>query len=73
MLAQLLQSILVYSHDKVIAREIRTHRAAIKLYQGRASASDLRARILARRLLPQLRKHLATWESLQSENFNARR
>jgi predicted outer membrane protein len=73
MLAQLLQSILVYSHDRMIAREIRTHRQAIELFQGRASASDLQLRMLARRLLPQLRKHLAMWESLKSENLNARR
>jgi hypothetical protein len=73
MLAQLLMNTLVYSQDEIIAREIRTHREAIQLYQDKASGSDLQLRIVARRVLPQLRKHLAMWESLKSENSNARR
>ena len=62
------------SFDKeIIARQIKTHREAIALYEGKASGPDPQLRIFARDILPHLHQHLAMLESLQSENRHARR
>ncbi len=62
-----------WSHDEVLAREIRTHRQAIALYESKANGADLQLRIFAQRILPQLQQHLAMLEALKSENLHARR
>jgi predicted outer membrane protein len=62
------------SFDKdLLARQIKTHREAIALYEGKASGPDPQLRIFARDILPHLQQHLAMLESLQSENRHARR
>jgi predicted outer membrane protein len=59
--------------EELIAREIKTHREAIALYEDKANGSDAQLRAFARHILPHLQQHLALLESLQSENRHARR
>jgi hypothetical protein len=72
-----LKSRAVYSgavwDEELIAREIRTHREAIALYQDKANGSDAQLCVFARHVLPHLQQHLAILESLQSENRHVRR
>jgi hypothetical protein len=43
----------------MIEREIQSHLEAIALYEHESSSSDAQLRDFARRILPQLRRHLA--------------
>ena len=58
-----------FSEEELIAREIKTHREAIALYEDKASGSDAQMRVFAQKILPQLQQHLAMLEMLKSEKF----
>jgi hypothetical protein len=62
-----------YSEEELIALQIKTHREAIALYEGKATGSDAQLRVFARQILPQLQQHLAMLETLNSEKSHAGR
>jgi hypothetical protein len=51
---------------EIIAGQINSHLKAIALYENEACSADARRRATAQRILPQLQRHLAMLESLQS-------
>jgi hypothetical protein len=61
-----------YSEEELLAREIKTHREAIVLYEHESRFADADLHTFARRILPQLRQHLSVLESLKSEKLNGR-
>jgi hypothetical protein len=54
------------SRGEFIAGQINSHLKAIALYENEACSADARRRATAQRILPQLHRHLAMLESLQS-------
>ena len=62
-----------YTEEELIAREIKSHREAIALYENKANGSDAQLRVFARQILPQLQQHLAMLESLKAEKPHAGR
>jgi putative membrane protein len=62
-----------YSDDEFVAREIKSHREAIALYEDEASSSDAQLRAFAQQILPQLHQHLAMLESLKLPRNPAKR
>jgi Domain of unknown function (DUF4142) len=56
-----------YADQEFIARQIRSHREAIALYQRNMKGPDAQLRVFARDILPQLQDHLTMLESLKSE------
>jgi hypothetical protein len=62
-----------YSEQELIAREIKSHHEAIALYESEANSPDEQVRAFAQLILPQLQKHLAMLELLNTEDGHARR
>jgi hypothetical protein len=58
--------------DEFIAGQINSHLKAIALYENEASNADARRRATAQTILPQLHRHLAMLESLQSADGHHR-
>jgi uncharacterized protein (DUF305 family) len=61
-----------YSDKDFVARQIKSHREAIALYQDKANGGDAQLRVFAQHILPHLQQHLSKLESLLSENRHAR-
>ena len=62
-----------YSDKDFVARQIKSHREAIALYEDKANGTDAQLRVFAQHILPHLQQHLTKLESLLSENRHARR
>jgi Domain of unknown function (DUF4142) len=56
-----------YADKEFVARQIKSHREAIAVYQRNAEGPDGELRAFARDILPQLRDHLTMLESLKPE------
>jgi hypothetical protein len=62
-----------YADTEFVARQIKSHREAIALYQRNAHAPDAQLRFFAQEILPQLQEHLAMLESLKTDSSRGRR
>jgi hypothetical protein len=61
-----------YSDVDFVARQIKSHRESIALYEDKANGTDAQLRVFAQHILPHLQQHLTQLESLLSENRHAR-